>query len=139
MRTTREKLQRGLVSQQEPFHKASKDTEAAVEASYVVSALISKTGKTFTEGQFLKDCMFYVTEILCPEKNSLLNNVPLLANTAAERVNDLSDNIYEHLRHKVPRFIAYFMMLDESTDNTDNAQLAVFIRGVDGKFEVTEE
>lgn len=31
------------------------------------------------------------------------------------------------------------MALDESTDATDNAQLAILIRGVDDRFEVTEE
>lgn len=50
------------------FHKAKKD--AAVEASYVVSELIAKAGKPFTEGPFLKDCMMKVADILCPEKRA---------------------------------------------------------------------
>lgn len=133
-----EQLQKGLLSQQELFHKASKDADAAVEASYVVSELIAKAGKPFTEGQFVKDCMLRVADILCPEKRSLFN-VSLSANTVAERINGLSGNIYEQLQDRARSFIAYSIALDESTDITDNAQLAIFIRGVDDKFEVTEE
>ena len=33
----------------------------------------------------------------------------------------------------------YSLALDESTDQTDTAQLAIFIRGVDSNFDVFEE
>ena len=105
----------------------------------MVSELIAKAGKPFTEGQFLKDCMLRVADILCPEKKSLFNNLSLSANTVAERINGLSGNIYEQLRDKAKRFTAFSVALDESTDATDKAQLAIFIRGVDDRFEVTEE
>ncbi|KAK0145575.1 General transcription factor II-I repeat domain-containing protein 2 [Merluccius polli] len=106
---------------------------------YVVSELIAKAGKPFTEGQFLKDCMLRVADILCPEKKSLFNTLSLSANTVAERINGLSGNIYEQLWDKAKSFTAFSVALDESTDATDNAQLAIFIRGVDDRFEVTEE
>lgn len=83
--------------------------------------------------------MLRVADILCPEKKSLFNNVALLANTMAEPITGLSNNICEQLWDKARSFIAYAVALDESTDKTDNALLAIFIRGVDGKFEVTEE
>lgn len=37
------------------------------------------------------------------------------------------------------QFVDYSVALDESTDLTDTAQLAMFIRGVDVNFVVTEE
>lgn len=83
--------------------------------------------------------MLQVADILCPEKKSLFSNVALLANTVAEQITGLSNNICEQLRGKARSFIAYYVALDESTDKTDNAQLAIFIRGADDKFEVTEE
>ena len=61
-------LQKGLLSQQELFHKAATDADAALEASYVVSELIAKAGEPFTEVQFLKDCMLRVADIPCPKK-----------------------------------------------------------------------
>ncbi len=70
-------LQRELTSQQSLFHRAKKDADAAVEASYVVSEMIAKAGKPFTEGQFMKDCMLKVADILCPEKKNMFNNLSL--------------------------------------------------------------
>ncbi|XP_056121755.1 general transcription factor II-I repeat domain-containing protein 2-like [Rhinichthys klamathensis goyatoka] len=133
------KLKRELTSQQSLFHKAKKDADAAVEASYVVSELIAKAGKPFTEGPFMKDCMLKVAEILCPEKKGLFNNLSLSANTVAERISELSSDIYDQLRGKARVFTAYSVALDESTDKTDIAQLAIFIRGINEQFEVTEE
>ncbi|XP_073714015.1 general transcription factor II-I repeat domain-containing protein 2B-like [Misgurnus anguillicaudatus] len=132
-------LQRELTSQQSIFHKAKKDADAAVEASYVVSQLIAKAGKPFTEGHFLKDCMLKVADILCPEKKSMFNNIALSANTVAEQISKLSSDIYDQLCDKARVFTAYSSVLDESTDITDSAQLAIFIRGINDRFEVTEE
>ena len=33
----------------------------------------------------------------------------------------------------------YSLALDESTDQTDTAQLAIFVRGIDSNFDVFEE
>ncbi len=122
-----------------PFHKAKKDADAAVEASYVVSEMIAKAGEPFTEGQFIKNCMLKVADILCPEKKNMFNNLSLSANTVAERITELSSDIYDQLRGKARVFTAYSVALDESTDKTDTAQLAIFIRGINEQFEVMEE
>ncbi|XP_016327429.1 LOW QUALITY PROTEIN: general transcription factor II-I repeat domain-containing protein 2-like [Sinocyclocheilus anshuiensis] len=132
-------LQRELTSQQNLFHKAKKDADAAVEASYVVSELIAKAGKPFTEGRFINYCMQKVADILCPEKKNLFNNLSLSANTVAERISELSSDIYDQLCSKSKVFTASSVALDESTDITDSAQLAIFIRGINDQFEVTEE
>ncbi|KAL6466076.1 hypothetical protein MHYP_G00262090 [Metynnis hypsauchen] len=69
-----------LLRQQDFFKKATKENNTAVEASYVVSEMIAKAGKPFTE-----------------------------------------------------------VALDETTDITDTAQLAIYVRGVDDNFKVMEE
>uniref|UniRef100_A0AAQ4RGF6 HAT C-terminal dimerisation domain-containing protein n=1 Tax=Gasterosteus aculeatus aculeatus TaxID=481459 RepID=A0AAQ4RGF6_GASAC len=51
----------------------------------------------------------------------------------------MSGNIYDQLREKAKHFHSYSLALDESTDVTDTAQLAIYVRGVDNNFEVTEE
>lgn len=127
------------MSQQGLFHKAKRDADAAVEASYVVSELIAKAGKPLTEGQFIKDCMLKVADILCPEKKSLFNNLSLSANTVAEQISELLSDIYDQLSGKSSDFTAYSVALDESTDKTGIAQLAIFIRGINDQFDVTEE
>ncbi|KAJ3591893.1 hypothetical protein NHX12_007023, partial [Muraenolepis orangiensis] len=46
-----------LLRQQVFFKKASKESDAAVEASYVVSEMIAKAGKPFKDSEFIKKCM----------------------------------------------------------------------------------
>ncbi|KAK7916070.1 hypothetical protein WMY93_011831 [Mugilogobius chulae] len=128
-----------LQRQQHFFKKACKDNDAAVEASYVVSEMIAKAGKPFTEGEFIKKCMLQAAGIVCPEKKSQFSNISLSANTVAERITEMSGDIYNQLCEKAKHFRAYSVALDESTDITDTAQLAVYVRGVSNNFDITEE
>ena len=61
------------------------------------------------------------------------------ANTVASRVTDLASNIRNQLVYKAKEFNAFSIALDESTDASDTAQCAVFIRGVDCKFNISKE
>ena len=81
-------LHRGQSSQQGLFHKAKKEADAAVEASYVLCEWITKAVKPFSEGLFLRNCMLQVADDLCPEKKSLFKNTSLSTNTVAERINE---------------------------------------------------
>ena len=128
-----------LLRQQNVFKKATKENNAAVEVSYVVSEMIAKAGKPFTEGEFIKKCILQAASIVCPEKEGQFSNISLSANTVAERISDLSSDIYDQLREKAKFFNAYSVALDESSDITDTAQLAIYVRGVDDNFEVMEE
>ena len=56
----------------------------------------------------------------------------------AERISDLSANLDSQLKNKVKSFVTFSVALDESTDISDVAQLAIFIRGVDESLSVTE-
>ena len=57
----------------------------------------------------------------------------------AERISDLSANLDSQLKNKVKSFVTFSVALAESTDISDVAQLAIFIRGVDETLSVTEE
>lgn len=105
-----------LLRQQNFFKKATKENNAAVEASYVVSEMIAKVGKPFTEGEFVKNCILQAASIVCPEKKGQFSNISLSANTVAERISDLSSNIYDQLCEKAKCCDAYSVALDESTD-----------------------
>lgn len=89
----------------------------------------------FNEGQFIKECMLKVADILCPEKKSLFINVSL----SAERISKLSGEIYDQLRSTARVFTAYSVALYESLNITESAQLFIFIRGINDHFEVKEE
>ena len=57
----------------------------------------------------------------------------------AERISDLSSDIYDQLCEKAKCISAYSVALHETTDITDTAQLAIYVRGVDDNFELMEE
>jgi len=57
----------------------------------------------------------------------------------AETVSDNSANLDSQLKNKVKSFVIFSVALDESTDISDVAQQAIFIRGVDETLSVTEE
>ncbi|CAH1987888.1 unnamed protein product, partial [Acanthoscelides obtectus] len=48
-------------------------------------------------------------------------------------------DLKEQLREKCAHFVQYSIALDESKDISDTAQLAVFVRGVETDFTITEE
>uniref|UniRef100_A0A669DFX6 SPIN-DOC-like zinc-finger domain-containing protein n=1 Tax=Oreochromis niloticus TaxID=8128 RepID=A0A669DFX6_ORENI len=132
-------LKTDLLRQQDFFKKATKENNAAVEASYVVSEMIAKAEKPFTEGEFVKKCILQAANIVCPAKKGQFSNISLSANTVADCISDLSNDIYDQLCEKAKCFSVYSVALDETTDITDTAQLAMYVRGVDDSFEVMEE
>ncbi|UYV77688.1 hypothetical protein LAZ67_15001939 [Cordylochernes scorpioides] len=56
----------GMKKQQFMFTKVSQESEAAVHASYVLSDMIAKHSKPFTEGDFIKEYLIKAAEIVCP-------------------------------------------------------------------------
>ncbi|KAH1165489.1 hypothetical protein KIL84_023048 [Mauremys mutica] len=132
-------LKKELAKQQQLFKKARKESESAVLASYVMSEVIAKCGKPFTDGEFIKQCFIKVSEIVCPDTLILLKTSLLSPNTVAEHILELSKDIDGQLIEKSTAFHAYSITLHESINLTDSAQLAIFVRGVDKNFAVTEE
>ncbi|KAM6972592.1 general transcription factor II-I repeat domain-containing protein 2-like [Aplochiton taeniatus] len=134
-----EELKRGLKCRQALLTTAKSQSTAAVKASFIVAEEVAKSARPFTEGEFIKNCMFKACDTVCPDKRQLFANVSLSRNTVAERVDQLSTNLKEQLMEKGKYLIAYSLAVDESTDTTDIAQLSIFIRGVDSSLSITEE
>lgn len=132
-------LKKGLKFQQSLFLNANKISDAAVKCSYVLSEKIARASKPFTDGEFIKECLLSAAEIICPEQKQAFANVSLTGNTVAQRVEDMAENLQDKLREKIKSFVAFSIAADESTDINNTAQLAIFIRGVDENFDVTEE
>jgi len=132
-------LKASVTAQSVFFTSTSKVSEGSVRASYVISEMIAKSSKPFTEGAFVKECMLKTTEIICPEKKKLFEGISLSANTVAARITELADDTQKQLINFAKDFEAFSLALDESTDATDTAQCAVFIRGVDKNLSITEE
>ena len=57
----------------------------------------------------------------------------------ADRISESSSYIYDQLWNQARGFTADSVVLDKSTDITDNVQLVIFIKGIYDLFEVTED
>ena len=134
-----EKLKSSMEKQQRTFVQRSAENVNNTKASYAVSSLIAKKMKPFTDGEFVKDCLMEVVQIVCPEKKSLFENISTSSRTVTRTIEDMATSAKDILRKSVESFDYFSMALDESTDILDTAQLAIFIRGIDSNFEVTEE
>lgn len=132
-------LKRNIQQQQNMFNRGKTQSEGAVKASFIIAEEIAKSGKPFTEGEFVKNCMIKVCDVVCPDKQQAFANVSLTRNTMASRVDELASDLQMQLKVKAKEFVAFSLAADESTDRTDTAQLSVFIRGVDSQLSVTEE
>ncbi|XP_065650666.1 general transcription factor II-I repeat domain-containing protein 2-like [Hydra vulgaris] len=132
-------LKAKLKKQQNIFHFVNKPNELVVKASYNLAHLIAFHSRPFTDGEFIKNCLIKTAKILCPKKIKDFNNISLSRNTVAERVNDIVADLRSQLTKICKDIEAFSVAVDESTDVKDVAQLSVFIRGYNFKYEITEE
>ena len=132
-------LTKVLRGQQSVFSKVSLQQESVVKASYLVAERIAKKLKPFSDGEFVKECFVQVVDVFCPDKKETFAKISLSRQTIARRVEELGNSTEESLMAKARNFSSYSLALDESTDIRSTAQLAIFIRGVDNYFEITEE
>ena len=95
-----EEMKRSLVLWQSMFKKTISQSEAAVKASFIVAAEISKQSRPFNEGEFVKKYTIKVYELMCSEKKQVFSNVSLSRNTVADRTWDLAANLYDQLMEK---------------------------------------
>lgn len=133
------RLKGELAAQQDAFLRQSRVNQAAVRASFKVAHLLAAHSKPFTDGEFGKAVMLAVAEEVCPDKNDAFNAVSLSAQTMTRRIEDMGGNVFDQLREKASEFKFFALAMDESNDVQDTAQLLIFIRGVNTRFEVSEE
>ena len=110
------------------FNKQRMQHDSFVEASFV--AKIAKHSKSFGEGEFIKECLLNVANIICPDKRKDFEQISLSRRTVVRRIHMMADDIKTSLNERITRFEAFSIALDESTDASDTAQLAYFIRRV---------
>ncbi|KAL4135442.1 hypothetical protein QTP88_007051 [Uroleucon formosanum] len=99
---------------------------------------IARASKPFSDDEFIKECIVSAVEVICPEKKQAFLNINLSGNTIAQRIEEMASNV-KQLHEKSKNFLNFSIAIDESTDITNTAQLAIFIRGVFDSFDVTEE
>lgn len=133
------KLKNNLTGQQNLFKNACKQQQSSTIASYEICHLLAKHMKPFSDGFLIKECIETAVNIICPEKKHLFSNISLSRYTVARRIDEIAEHVTSTLQDRATSFVYYSLCLDESTDVSDTAQLAIFIRGVDVQLNVTEE
>ncbi|XP_044890545.1 general transcription factor II-I repeat domain-containing protein 2-like isoform X1 [Felis catus] len=132
-------LKKRLKFQHDVLLNVNKISDAAMKCSYVLSEKIARASKPFTDGEFIKECLLSAAEIMCPEQRHAFANIRLSANIVPQHVGDVAGNLQDKLRGKGKSFVAFSIAAHEGADVDNAPQLAVFIRGVDETFDVTEE
>ena len=79
-----------------------------------------------------------VVETVCSEKMKLFSGVSFSARTITRRIKKIYENVKYNQKDCFGDLQFFSIAIDESTDTTDTAQLAVFVSGENGDFHVVE-
>ena len=124
-----ESLKREVAGQQSLMKTRFYSSDRATNFSFLISRAIAKSGRPFSEGQLIKDCLQIYCAEACLEKSGFAGDISLSHQTVARRVEDKSSNIEHTLKDHLKQCGVYRLALDQSTDNSETAQLAIFVRG----------
>ena len=83
--------------------------------------------------------MIAAAQDIGPEQVHVFEQISLSRNTLADRISEMGESIESQLREKCEKMLAFSLALDESTDVSNIAQLAIFVRGVQPDLTVVEE
>lgn len=70
------------------FKKAKSQSEAAVQAGFIVAQEITISACPFTEGKFIKESMIKILEVVCPDEKQAFLTASSCSNTVADEVAD---------------------------------------------------
>ncbi|KAJ3646454.1 hypothetical protein Zmor_024042 [Zophobas morio] len=134
LRTKKLNSLRSTVNNQIMFMaKFNEEAGAQVEASFKIAWNISRAKRPYTEGDFIKQNMLDVITTLDPNNSKLLKSVseiPTSRHTIERRISEINKDLELKLEKDLRECVAFSLALDESTDITDQPQLAIFIRFV---------
>ncbi|XP_012559078.2 general transcription factor II-I repeat domain-containing protein 2A-like [Hydra vulgaris] len=134
-----ELLKKNFIGQQSIMKSKVISSYSATKISFLIAENIAKSGQPFSTGDLIKNSIKQFCNEVCPKKIQFAEDLSLSHQTIARRVEDLSKNIELALKEKLCKCEAYSLALDESTDRSDTAQLAIFIRFITSNFEIIEE
>lgn len=135
-------LKSSLNSQVNFMTKFTRESKSLSLASFMMSWNIARDKRPYTEGDFIKKNMLDIIKTLDPNNTKLLNsieNIPASRHTVERRISAINSDLLQQLHNDVNNCVAFSLALDESTDITDQPQLAIFIRFVSNDCVSREE
>ena len=132
-------MTKAIRSQQASLQKHVVKTGTCTKVGYLVAEKLAKKGKPLVDGELMKECIVIAFNEYCPNKVNLVKETFLSHQTIGRRIDDMGDNIEGTLKDKLSACVRYSLALDESTDQSDTAQLVIFIRGIDENFNIIDE
>ena len=134
-----ERLKNQKEQHQQMFQKISCQKNDAIEATYRVALLMGKRGKPFSNVDIIKESIIQVVSCIHPENISKYKVLPLSRTTITSRQHEVASNLKQQLNSTIQKEVFYSIAIDESIDNTDSAQVLVFICAITGDFNCFEE
>ena len=118
----------------------AKSTDSRCEASYRVVYHLGVAGKPYSEGELVKGCLIVVVKCNYSGKEADYFSIALSRVTMQRRQDDIAQQINLSLQAKINKKDGLFsLVVDESTDINDSAQLLIFVRCLSSNFELCED
>lgn len=120
------------------FNNSKKELDSSKLVSYKISLMLAKSLKSFSDGEICKNAISYASELISNEKEKILfKNIALSRNTITKRNENMKNNLVSNLKI-IEKSLFFSICIDESTDITGYAQLAIFARVCNKNLEIEE-
>ena len=112
--------------------------QKATAAYLRVAWILGKNKKPFTESEMIKKCILAAVEEVVTEDKvreqvmSCIKSIPMSDTTTGRRMDILATNVFDTLLDQLRKADFMSLAVDESTDNSDIAQLCLYVRFFDG-------
>nr|XP_033332759.1 general transcription factor II-I repeat domain-containing protein 2-like [Megalopta genalis] len=115
------------------------NTEPIIQTSYRIALEIARNVRPFSDGEFIKTCLLASAEQLCPDEVHKFEGINLSRQTIQQCIHEMASNASQQLNVIAKKFVVFSLAFDKLIDTSGASQLAVFIRGIDDTFALTEE
>ncbi|XP_054592747.2 SCAN domain-containing protein 3-like [Nothobranchius furzeri] len=112
--------------------------QKATTASLRIAWILTKNKRPCTDAETVKECIQAAVEEVVTDENvkeqviTSIKSIPLSDTTTARRVDALATDVSDTLLDQLRKADFISLAVDESTDNSDVAQLCMFVRFYDG-------
>ena len=121
------------------FRKVDKQNTDGLAASFNISLLIAKAGKTHTIGEklILPAIQEAITTVMHTDGRSVIQSIPLSNDTVARRINMMASAIEEEICNILKK-TEFSLQIDESTMPGNEALLLAYVRFIQEENMVEE-